>query len=301
MSIQLRFDFAENDKNYILQLKQNQSLDYKIELSKKVIIEYYEKMKGQVYISFSGGKDSTVLLHLVRNIYPNIKAVFSNTGLEYPEIVDFVNTIDNVEVIKPKMNFKKVIEKYGYPVISKEQSQYLHQYRVAKSEKTKETRLKGNKWGQGKISKKWLKFIDSDFKVSDQCCNKLKKEPFKIYEKETGLKPFIGTMVTDSSLRKQQWFRTGCNNYKGRITSKPLSFWNEEDIYKYIETRKLKISSIYDLGYRNTGCMFCAYGLHLEKGINKFQIMKETHPKQYNYCITKLGLGKILDFINIKY
>jgi 3'-phosphoadenosine 5'-phosphosulfate sulfotransferase (PAPS reductase)/FAD synthetase len=76
-----------------------------------------------VYVSFSGGKDSTVLLNIARNLYPNIKAVFVDTGLEYPEIREFVKTFDNVDWLRPKMNFRQVIEKYGYPFISKEVSE----------------------------------------------------------------------------------------------------------------------------------------------------------------------------------
>ena len=83
-----------------------------------------------VYISFSGGKDSTVLLDLVRNLYPNVPAVFVDTGLEYPEIREFVKTFDNVTWLKPKMNFRKVIEKYGYPFISKEVSGVVYDSRM---------------------------------------------------------------------------------------------------------------------------------------------------------------------------
>ena len=77
---------------------------------------------GGVFVSFSGGKDSTVLLDIVRKNYPNIKAVFFDTGLEYPEIRDFVKTFDNVEWVKPKKTFKEIILKWGYPFISKEVS-----------------------------------------------------------------------------------------------------------------------------------------------------------------------------------
>lgn len=94
-------------------------LPRKIQVTQTRIIEWYIKNKGQVYVSFSGGKDSTVLLDLVRRIYPEVPGVFLDTGLEYPEIRDFVKTKENIVWLKPEMNFRKVIETYGYPVISK--------------------------------------------------------------------------------------------------------------------------------------------------------------------------------------
>ena len=78
-----------------------------------------------VYVSFSGGKDSTVLLDIARRLYPDIKAVFVDTGLEYPEIRRFVKTFENVDIVRPKMTFKDVIEKYGYPFFSKEISECI--------------------------------------------------------------------------------------------------------------------------------------------------------------------------------
>lgn len=107
-----------------LKIRQALPLDIKISMTKQRIREWVEHFGVDgVYVSFSGGKDSTVLLHIARQIYPDIKAVFVDTGLEYPEIREFVKTFDNVDWIKPKMNFKQVIEKYGYPFISKEVSE----------------------------------------------------------------------------------------------------------------------------------------------------------------------------------
>lgn len=80
-------------------------------------------------VAFSGGKDSTVLLHIVRELYPDIEAVFCNTGLEYPEIQKFAKSFNNVTVLHPKMNFKEVITKYGYPFISKEVAERVHNAR----------------------------------------------------------------------------------------------------------------------------------------------------------------------------
>lgn len=77
-------------------------------------------------VSFSGGKDSTVLLHQVRKYFPNVRAVFSDTGLEYPEIRQFVKTFGNVDIVRPRMRFDEVISTYGYPLISKEVAEAIY-------------------------------------------------------------------------------------------------------------------------------------------------------------------------------
>lgn len=121
------------------------------------------KYEDNCYISFSGGKDSTVLLHLARQIYPNIPAVYIDTGLEFPEVREFALSQTNVIKLVPKMNFKQVIETYGYPVVSKEQAAFIQEYRDTKSEKLKDIRWNGNKYGRGKISKKYRYLINAPF------------------------------------------------------------------------------------------------------------------------------------------
>jgi len=158
-----------------LRQKQSLSLESKIIMTENRIRDFYENLDGEVYIAFSGGKDSTVLLDIARNMYPDIKACFINTGLEYPEIVEFIKTIDNVDIIKPKMSFKQVLEKYGYPVISKEQSQYIYEYRTSKSKKTRDKRWFGEN-GSWKISEKWKYMVESPFKISHKCCDIMKKD-----------------------------------------------------------------------------------------------------------------------------
>lgn len=289
-------------EEFELKILQNLDLGTKIKKTNLRIREWYEFYSGYVYISFSGGKDSTVLLNLVRNLYPEVPAVYIDTGLEYPEIREFVKTIDNVTWLRPEIPFTKVIEKYGYPVISKEQSQFIYQYRNAKSEKTKLTRWNGNKYGRGKISECWKYLLNAPFKISDQCCNVMKKNPAKKYEKETSRYAFIGKMAAESSKRTQDYLKTGCNAFNNkRPISTPLGFWREQDIWEYLKAYKVPYSKIYDMGYDRTGCMFCAYGVHLEQGENRFQRMQKTHPKQYEYCMKKLGLSKVLEYIGVPY
>lgn len=117
------------NKHVISDLYQMQSLplNAKISMTQRRIREWVDKYgEDGVYISFSGGKDSTVLLDIARKLYPNIKAMFVDTGLEYPEIRKFVRQFDNVDWIKPKMTFRQVIERYGYPFISKEVSECVY-------------------------------------------------------------------------------------------------------------------------------------------------------------------------------
>ena len=109
-----------------LQQKQALPLNVKIKMTEHRINEWVDRFgEDGVYVSFSGGKDSTVLLDIARRLYPDIKAVFVDTGLEYPEIRRFVKTFENVDIVRPKMTFKDVIEKYGYPFFSKEISECI--------------------------------------------------------------------------------------------------------------------------------------------------------------------------------
>jgi len=282
--------------------RQSLSLQDKIDMTCEKIESWYDHWQGNIYIAFSGGKDSTVLLNLVRSIFPEVPAMFSDTGLEYPEIREFVKTVPNCVMIKPKLTFRQVIEKYGYPIISKEQSRYLFDMQRSKSEKLRDLRINGNRWGMGKISKKWLFLIDAPFKISPYCCDKLKKYPAHQYEKQTKRHPMIGSTVEESFMRRETYLRFGCNAYEtNRPISMPLAFWKEQDIWEYIHKYNISYSKIYDMGYNRTGCMFCMFGVQLENNPNKFQKMAITHPQLYKYCIENLGLGNVLDFIGIDY
>ena len=305
-----------------LKILQAYPLWMKVERTKRRIAEWVDYYgEDGVYISFSGGKDSTVLLHLVRSLYPEIEAVFCNTGLEYPEIVKFVKDIPNVRILKPELTFKQVINQKGYPVISKSVANTV---RLARKniEEGKDTlrvrQIKGLEVGSKFNKGKWEFLLDAPFKISDECCNEMKKKPFKKYEKETGKVPFIGTLAAESQQREAVYLKTGCNSFNSnKPKSTPLGFWTEQDILQYIFENNLTICSVYGdiveesdmLGNKNyratgeqrTGCMFCMFGCHLEKEPNRFQRMKYTHPKQYKYCMEKLNLKEVLDYINVKY
>jgi len=288
------------------QLKQMQSLplEAKIIKSQQRIREWYEHWDGNVYVSFSGGKDSTVLLHLVRQLYPDVPAVFCDTGLEFPEIKQFVRQTENVTILRPDMSFKKVIEKYGYPTIGKEVAECVEGAR--KGQPYRIRRFDPNYKPMFNVSK-WAFLLDAPFKISASCCDVMKKSPFRRYERVTGFKPIVGTMAVESRLRTQAWLRTGCNAFENkRPVSQPLSFWLEQDIWGYLHKFDVPYSTIYDMGYQRTGCIFCMFGCHLEPYPNRFQKLSQTHPKLYEYCMKPaseggLGLAEVLDYIGVDY
>ena len=329
------------NKHNSYDLKQMQSLPLsaKVVMTKQRIIDWYEFWDGKVYVSFSGGKDSTVLLHLVRSIYPDVEAVFVDTGLEYPEIKQFVKSVDNVTILRPEKTFKQVIEEYGYPVVSKEISECVEQARKSIALNGKkyayrlkringETMTKDGKKSQYNMDK-WRFLLDSPFKISPKCCDVMKKEVGSVYQKNTGKKPYLGMLAEESRLRKTKWNKEGCNAfYSRKPQSNPLSFWTENDILQYLFENKIQYCPIYGeivpdgemdgqtymfitpkfklTGVERTGCMFCMFGAHLEKEPNRFQRMRVTHPNIYEYCMKPkeeggLGLEEVLDYIGVNY
>lgn len=161
---------------------------------------------------------------------------------------------------------------------------------------------------------KWLPIArDLPVPISHKCCDIMKKQVMANYVKETGRYAIIGTMAEESRMRKQAWIRHGCNAFQSKKpTSQPLSFWTEQDILTFIKQFHIPICSIYGeieivdavgrtivteeagmpngckfqcSGCHRTGCIYCAFGAHLDKGETRFQKLAKTHPRQYDYCI----------------
>ena len=343
-------------------------LEIKIAMTKRRIVDWVcEFGTDGVYVSFSGGKDSTVLLHMVRQMYPSVEAVFVNTGLEYPEIQKFVKTFENVTILRPKMRFDEVIKKYGYPVIGKHQSETIDYARRNLAEGKYSLRLRrlgltadrAEEMGlklppaemlqrYGKASNgskfevpKYEPLLWTDFNVSAACCNVMKKNPVKQYERETGKVPILATMAEESMQREVAWLKNGCNAFDAkRPTSQPMSFWTEQDVLQYIKKYNVPSAPVYGeveyktnpaqrrleeygvencgseplctTGCKRTGCVFCAFGAQFDPE-PRFERLKQTHPRQYDYCINGgkynengewqpnkqgLGMGHVFDELN---
>lgn len=253
---------------------------------------------NSVYISYSGGKDSTVLSHIAKSMYPNILHLFANTTNEYPETIEHIkwekeenNT--NIITVLPKdahgeiWTFKKVVEYYGYPIFSKRISNAIRTYQHALSGRTKNNSIEYI----NRNFKKYSKY--KELPISDKCCDKLKKEPLKRKAKELGLKcAILGILASESYQREKDWLEYGCNVFFERKDnqSRPLSFWTDEDINEYIIKYNVKIPKLYEMGYQRNGCMFCGFGVqHEPTNNNRYHKLKETHPAQYNYFVSNFG------------
>lgn len=332
---------AKHDAGALRQL-QSLPLEAKIALTEKRIREWYEHFDGQVYVSFSGGKDSTVLKHIVDILYTDVPSVFVNTGLEYPEIQRFVQDIKggkhpcfnpDVEILRPEMRFDEVIARYGYPVGTKRVALYVETAR-RNPESMRAKWLRGEERTKFVTAGKWVPLIDAPFKVSGKCCDVMKKRPINAYTKQTGRKAFIGTMAAESQNREQVWLENGCNAFHAKVPiSQPLAFWTEQDILHYIKQNNVPYAAVYGdivakcdpaqidgqtcmadcigcysddvaletTGVKRTGCMYCAFGVTQEKYPNRFQRMKVTHPRQWQYCMDELGLREVLEYIGVPY
>lgn len=327
-----------------LLLLQSLPLEVKIAKTKLRIREAINYFGAEgLYVSFSGGKDSTVLHYLVKEVEEElwgeqrIPRVFCDTGLEYPELKLHARKIAT-DIIRPEIPYNQVLTKYGYPIFSKSTSMTIRKLTTQNlSPRYRNKLLYGDERGNmGRLASKYHYALDADFRISEKCCDVMKKRPFKIYEKKTDRIAIVGVMAEESQNRKIRYVKDGgCNAFNcNRPQSRPLGFWREQDILKYIYINKIEIAPIYgkvveesrcvDLfttetiyrttGERRTGCIFCPYGVHLEKEGNRFERLKETHPKLYNYCMnggkyddegkwvpTNEGLGykKVLNYVGV--
>lgn len=386
------------NKHTMTDLYQMQSLPLsaKIRMTQNRINGWVDEFgEDGVYVSFSGGKDSTVLVDIVRNVcgYKNIPLVFVDVPTQYPELKQFAQTFDNLVILKPKISFAEVCERYGFPLISKEVSncvsgarKYLKYLDNKKNENTILTdrqtvpyacymadllgidrridkqneqyknlqmgvipsgseyrlrRLNGeltdNNGNYSRFNQERYKFfLEAPFEISDLCCDIMKKKPAHEYEKEIGRKPIIATMATESIMRTQKWLQDGCNAFNvTRPHSNPMSFWTEQDVLLYIKENNLPICSVYGevvtdyeamgqcenqmsfsdfgifdnerpllktTGCNRTGCVLCGFGCHLEKEPNRFQMLKQTHPKFHNllYVLKNNGMtyAEAIDWVN---
>lgn len=231
--------------------------------------QWYTAWDGKCYVSFSGGKDSTVLAYLAARYLSSFRAppwelnlIFVNTGLEYPEIQKFVNeyaawlrrefprvTI-NLARLRPKMNIRQVVTKYGYSIVSKEVAGVVYDARKnqngVQAKKLRGEHLDKDGNPSAYNCDNWAFLLDAPFPISDRCCHVMKKASAHRYEGKTKEKPIVATMADEGRRRFQKWLETGCNAFDSKSPmGKPMSFWTEQDVLRFIVDREIPIASVY--------------------------------------------------------
>lgn len=298
--------------------RQSLPLDAKIAMSRARIREWAQAFDGDIFVAFSGGKDSQVLLHLVRKALGDVPGVMYDTGLEFPEVRSVVLSTPNVVLRRPEMSYREVIEKHGWPVVSKTAAHALRalQNPHEGNENTRRLYLTGVK-KNGQVSrhfllaKKWHHLIHAPFKISDECCNVMKKNVAVAFEKESGLKPIVGTLAADSRNRLAKVLRYGCNAFDcGTPRSAPMSFWTDQDVLQYIRRFDLPIATVYGdiverdgrlitTGEQRTGCVWCMFGADRRgpDGLCRFQRLALTHPKIWHGVVEKMGVRRVAEVV----
>jgi len=243
------------------------------------------------YLSFSGGKDSTVVHHLLDMAIPDnkIPRVFSNTGIEYNDIVKFVKELaqqdDRFVMIYPRKNIKEMLEEVGYPFKSKEHSQRLYEWRHG--EKNKEYIKKYLEGGRfGCPSCLLYQFQDGfNLNVSHRCCQELKKKPFKQYQKENRKSITITGMMKDEVGQRTT---LNCIVTRGDKVIKfhPLAKVTKEWEDWFVETYKIHLCRLYypPFNFERTGCKGCPYNLTLQRDLSAMEEYGlENEKKQCEY------------------
>ena len=253
------------------------------------IEELYYESEGKCYVSFSGGKDSTVLLALIKmceeiyTIPPNaIPAVFANTGIEFGITYEFVrwvkdNYYPNVLVVRPEKSFDWVVKNKGKPLKSKQKCKDLRQYHYGKVSDALLLLLLLGQYGEErklsakhKIADKDMHMLHGDFniKMSERCCDYMKKKPFERYAKVNGMKGvMMGVRVEEGGARESATTRrlvTGgklCTWVKGGVIHKaPIIDWTDENVETFINKYNVPLSRAYtEFGFDRTGCMGCPF------------------------------------------
>lgn len=270
-------------------------LDLKILNAMHRIEDLYNDSDGKCFVSFSGGKDSTVLLALIKmcedvlTVPPNgIKAVFFQTGIELGITNDFVkwvkeNYYPNLDIIRPEKTFDWIIRNKGKPIKSKMKSEYLERWHRGSRTRTVVQNLVYGLSNQGKratrtaLADKDFHMIHDDFsiKISGNCCKYMKKMPSKKYAKEhemkgimTGLRSGEGG-ARDLNARARKAEGHICTFVRDGIIHKmPIIDWSDGDIEEFIEKYHVPLSRAYtEFGFRRTGCMCCPFSLQLDKDL----------------------------------
>ncbi|MEG0992027.1 MAG: phosphoadenosine phosphosulfate reductase family protein [Malacoplasma sp.] len=297
----------EQRKSHFVELTAHMPFSDKIIYSKNKIEEFLNWCKENEYkevsISFSGGKDSTVLFDLLIKVHKSIKSkiyIIPVYAMEitFPSTLKFIRDIiishqaknkyiKDLELFAPKLPWNKILHEKGFPIFSKQISVILNRLKRTNSKTglsrwafamSQSSRFVVSKYRlfllDERFIQKWNEIDGLNFNhfFSEKCCDFVKGKL------KHDIRPsFVGTLALESEFRKRSWINGGCNILnKTKPLSRPLSIWTENDVWKYIKVNKLAINKAYNfdhnisideqkLHFKRLGCTSCPFGSHIEE------------------------------------
>lgn len=227
------------------------------DLVKKAISDFGDSLA----VSCSFGSCSVVVLHMALQVKPDIKVVFNNTGVEYPETYAYRDLLKkewslNLIETKAKKTFWQCVDEYGFPLI------------------------RGTGKGKGAHWK-------------PKCCVHLKELPMKGACKELGIQATMtGLRCAESGVRMfclaQRGQSYATKKYGSLWRFHPIGFWTRKQVWEYLESNKIPINEIYSKGKDRSGCMPCTGFINWEKQLAKANV------KMYRW-VQKLRKVPLLD------
>lgn len=273
------------------------------------IEDLWHETDGHCYVSFSGGKDSTVLLALIKlceEVYTipvgGIPAVFSNTGIEFGVTTEFVQWVkssgwySNVVTVKPEHSFDYCLKHYGKPLKSKQRAEFMHRWISGNRSDSVYRNLiygisiSGKKTKRTKLADKDMHMIHPDFPImpSPMCCTVLKKTPLRAYEKANSIRGFAyGLRKSEGGARELAVLKAETDHRKictmtdasGIIHKAPIIDWTDDDIEQFIEKYNVPLSRAYtEFDFHRTGCMACPFAVGVDHDL---KYLHDHEPNRY--------------------
>lgn len=289
------------------------SLELAIEDALYRIRREYERTGGKIYLSFSGGKDSRVVMELLimSGLADKVTAAFANTRIELGATVRYVKELSdtiypNMEFLKPRKPFGAILKEYGKPALSKLKSEALSTYQNNMDDPLSSARVRqmisgeAEKGGEKQgfrtmyslpLSKFHFLHPDREYKVANKCCQYMKKYPFEDYAKENDMQgSFTGIRVAEGGVRSITY--TSCVhikkvNNKDFIMSMPIFDWSDEIVDEFIAKKEIRLSDAYEMyGATRTGCI----GFPFSKNIREdLKTLYDHEPNMYKASMKWLG------------
>lgn len=256
----------------------------------KQINEQYD-LENNAYISFSGGKDSTILHYLIDMALPNnkIPRIYINTGIEYNDIVKYVkelaNKDDRIILINSGVNIKQMLEKVGYPFKSKDFAQKVSRFnRIGKTKSIKRfLEFDGILACPNKLKYLFENKNATKFIISDKCCENLKENVLIETAKKINRNIAVIGLTGDEKGRRNQYHKNCWIDYKIKKMFYPMRILNNDFINMFIDKYNIKLCKLYYPPFNliQTGCKGCPFTLHLQKQLD---MMRELLPNEYKQC-----------------